>query len=92
VKLCRRGLFGDGGGGIADVVAGSGAVPTRGAAVVVPSAVDSVEGGCEPWGRALSSPPEATITAMIAPATATTARAARSRAFLTEPEATLAAA
>ena len=42
-------------------------------------------------GWALPPPPEETITATIAPVTAATARPPSSRAFLTKPEATLAA-
>ena len=96
VKLLRRGLCGPGGGGMADVVAGTGEVDEGGATEVVapvevrllvePVVAEELGAGC-----ALPPPPEETITAMTAPVTAATARPPSSRAFLTKPEATLAA-
>jgi hypothetical protein len=84
---------------MAEVVAGTGDVDGGGGATAVVAPED-----VEPWvrvepfvaavlgpGCALPPPPEETITAMIAPVTAATARPPSSRAFLTKPEATLAA-
>jgi hypothetical protein len=84
---------------MAEVVTGTGDVEEGGATPVV--APEDVE----PWvlveplvaevpgaGCALPPPPEDTITATIAPVTAAAARPPSNRAFLTKPEATLAAA
>jgi hypothetical protein len=107
VKAFLRSLCGPGGGGILEVVAGTGEVVAVGggspfvvplvvAFEVVPSVDDPVVGVplllAEAPGCALFSPPEDTITATSAPAPASTATAVISQAFLTRPEATLAAA
>jgi hypothetical protein len=106
VKTVRRPLCGLGGGGIFDVVAGTGevvavgvgAVPVVVPLVVLPDVAPfadavAVEGAVtaedEP-GCALDPPLDETITATIAPAAARTATIARTRAFFTRPEATLA--
>jgi hypothetical protein len=101
VKTFSRSLCGPGGGGILDVVAGTGEVVAVGGGgavpvvepVVVPaedvSGVDAV-----PWvdgaGSELLPPPDDTITATSAPAPASTATAAMTQAFFTRREATLA--
>ena len=64
-------------------------VPDDGIVRIV--AVDGAGAVDEAGGCALPPPPEDRTTATIAPATAATARPPRSRAFLTKPEATLAA-
>jgi hypothetical protein len=106
VRTLPRELCGPGGGGILDVVAGTGeAVAVGGRAPVVervvvpPEVVPPVEGAVPPPGPvdeaagwALSSPFEETITAASAPPAASTATAAMSQAFLTRREATLARA
>jgi hypothetical protein len=96
LKLRRRGLSRPGGGGMAAVVAGTSEDERGGAtAVVLPEDVGPrvrVElAAALPGPGCALPPPEETITAMIAPVTAASARPPRSRAFLTKPEATLAA-
>jgi len=83
---------------MAEVVDGTGDVDGGGATrVVVPEEVDSrvlvrpVVAEVLRAGSALSPPPEDTTTATIAPVTAAAARPPSNRAFLTRPEATLAA-
>src|SRR5438876_10505617 len=100
VKTFLRSLCGPGGGGIFEVVAGTGevvAVGGGGAAPVVEPVVVPLEVGCvavvppvEDAGCELFPPPEETITAASAPPAASTATAAMSQAFLTRQEATLA--
>src|SRR5262249_9535009 len=102
VNSFPRALWGPGGGGSFDVVAGTGDVVVVGgggggapavvAGVVVPCAVvvgaglPEVVAGCD-----FLSPPEEMIPAARAPAAASTATAATAQAFFTRREATLAA-
>jgi hypothetical protein len=101
VNTLLRSLCGPGGGGISEVVAGTGEVVVSGGApapvvvgpVVVPLPVPlGTEAALLPEegaGRELFPPPEDTITAASAPPAASTATPAMSQAFLTRPEATL---
>src|ERR687887_1161044 len=95
----RRRLFADGGGGRAAVVAGTDAVDTGSVVVTrvnVPLVDAIVVCACEltadDGSRSLfvGPPPDETITATIAPASAAIARPTASKAFFTRREATLA--
>ena len=101
VKTFSRSLCGPGGGGISEVVAGTGEVAVIGGGgtppVVVPledvawvDALVPVVFPVEGPGSELIPPPEDKITAASAPAPASTATAAMSQSFLTGREATLA--
>jgi hypothetical protein len=91
----RRWLCGPGGGGRAAVVVGTGgpvvAGGTTGTVVLVEEAPGAVVSArVETGGRALLPLRDATTTATIAPAAATSAMPKKSKAFLTGRQATLA--